>query len=82
MENPNHDKNMGKCALSHTVVDIYVSGVFLQSYLAVAQTVEGSKLLVPTTTFPEICPEEVIGKRPDARILIMTLFIIINLRMH
>ena len=73
---------MGKCALPCSIVAICISPVFLESYLAVDQNVEGSILIVPTTAFPEICPKVISGKRHDTRILIITLFIKIKNWMH
>lgn len=82
IENPSHDKKMGKCALPCTIVTIYISPVFLEGYLAVDQNVKGSICIVPTTAFPEICPKVISGKRHDTRILIITLFIQIKKWMH
>ena len=75
-------KKMGKCALPCTIVAVYISPVFLESYLTVDQNVEGSILIVPTTAFPEICPKVISGKRHDTRILIITLFIKIKNWLH
>lgn len=70
-------KTWGNVTFSSTVVDIYVSPVFLESLLTIHQNVKGSILFVPTT-FPEICPKELSEKGPKTRILIITLFIIIK----
>lgn len=68
MENSNYNKNMWKCAHSHTL-DIYGSSVVLDSYFATDQNVKGSMLLDPTATFSDICPKKVSRKSPDTRML-------------
>lgn len=69
------------CVLTLSV-DMHVYSAYLGSNSAMGQNMEGNLLFNPATTSSEVCPKKVNGKRPDTRMLIITLFIMITNSIH